>query len=169
VASPDGHWLFAVEECPREGAEPENRLIAIELRSSSQASGVEASGTPRVVASGHDFYASPTLSPEGDRLAFLAWDHPNMPWNGTLLEVVEWHASGPRGQARGVAGGMTESLFQPRFGQDGALYVVSDRSGWWNLVRLGEDGVVPVHAQAGASGRLERCSRARRSMDPMSW
>jgi len=153
VVSPDGRWLFAIEERTREGLEPENRLIAIRLRESARGSEIAADGAPLVVASGHDFYASPVIAPAGDRVAFLAWDHPNMPWNGSVLEVVEWGEEGPQGQVRIVAGSSTESLFQPRFSEDGALFVVSDRSGWWNLMRLGDVEPVPVHSQRAEIGR----------------
>jgi dipeptidyl aminopeptidase/acylaminoacyl peptidase len=61
-----------------------------------------------------------------------------MPWNGTTLELLVWTEEGPAGAARTVAGGKTESLFQPRFDAGGALFVASDQSGWWNLVRVGE-------------------------------
>lgn len=147
VPSPDGGWLVAVEERPRPEKEPENRLIAIELVDSGRPARVEAVGEPRVIASGHDFYASPTFAPDGERLAFLAWDHPNMPWIGTLLEVVQWTGDGPRSVPRRVAGSPEESLFQPRFASDGTLFVVSDRSGWWNLQRIGDSGPIPVHAE----------------------
>ena len=152
VPSPDGCWLLAVEERPRTDDEPENRLIAIELVASSRPARVESVGVPRLVASGHDFYASPTFAPDGERLAFLAWDHPNMPWNGTLLEVVQWAGGGPRSDARRVAGGPRESLFQPRFASDGVLFVVSDRSGWWNLMRIGASGPVPIHSEQAELG-----------------
>jgi len=156
VVSPDGNWLFAIEERPREGLEPENRLIAISLRDRAADAGgaaVDRVKAPLVVASGHDFYASVVIAPSGDRVAFLAWDHPNMPWNGTVLEVVGWGAGGPQGEVRIVAGSRTESLFQPRFSPDGALFVVSDRSGWWNLMRLGDDELVPAHSQRAEIGR----------------
>ncbi len=153
VVSPDGRWLLAIEERPRDGAEPENRLIAISIRESDAGSGVEAIGAPLVVASGHDFYASPTIAPEGDRIAFLAWDHPDMPWNATLLEMVRWGDAGPLGQVRIVAGSSSESLFQPRFSQSGALYFVSDRTGWWNLMRLGGEGSVAVTTERSEIGR----------------
>jgi dipeptidyl aminopeptidase/acylaminoacyl peptidase len=80
---------------------------------------------PTVVAAGHDFYAAPRYSPDG-RLAWLAWDHPRMPWDGTVLEPD------------GVAGGPEESVSQPRWSPDGALHWISDRTGWWNLYREGE-------------------------------
>jgi dipeptidyl aminopeptidase/acylaminoacyl peptidase len=148
VASPDGRWLVVVEECPREGREPENRLVAIALEETSDAPGVRAAAAPRVVASGHDFYASPVFAPDGARLAFLAWDHPHMPWNATRLELVPWGAEGPRDAPRHLAGEGDESLFQPRFGPDGSLYASSDRSGFWNLVRIGDTGPVAVHQDA---------------------
>lgn len=152
VPSPDGRWLVAVEERPRADQEPEHRLIAIELVASQRPGGVEAVGEPRRVASGHDFYASASFAPDGGQLAWLAWDHPNMPWHGTLLEVVQWHEDGPRSDLRRVAGGAKESLFQPRFAIDGCLYVVSDRSGWWNLMRIGDSGPIPVHAEKAELG-----------------
>jgi len=152
VPSPDGRWLVAVEERPRADEEPENRLVAIELAGNDPSAKLEAVGQPRVIASGHDFYASPTFSPDGERVAFLAWDHPNMPWNGTLLEVVQWAEDGPRSVPREVAGGPRESLFQPRFAADGTLFVVSDRSGWWNLMRIGNSGPVPIHSEKAEFG-----------------
>ncbi len=76
-----------------------------------------------------------------------------MPWNGTRLECLEWGTEGPRGTAVHRAGGGTESIFQPRFAADGSLFAVSDRSGWWNLVRMGEQGAEPVHALRAELGR----------------
>lgn len=148
VVSPDGRWVVAVEERPRVGDEPENRLIAIPLTVGADTATFEAAGPPRVVAAGHDFYSSPVFSGDGARLAFLAWDHPNMPWNGTVLEVASWSSEGPGGDPRWLAGAETESLFQPRFAPDGALFVSSDRSGWWNLERVTDSGSVPLHHDA---------------------
>ena len=78
-----------------------------------------------VVAAGHDFYAAPRFAPDG-RLAWVAWDHPRMPWDGTVLEP------GP------VAGGPDESITQPRWSPAGQLHWISDRTGWWNIYREGE-------------------------------
>jgi dipeptidyl aminopeptidase/acylaminoacyl peptidase len=144
LPSPDGRWLLAVEERPRAEQEPENRVVAIPL-SDTRSAIVESAGPPHVVAAGHDFYASLVFAPDGGRLAFLAWDHPNMPWNGTFLEVVHWGTDGPRGVPKAICGGPRESLFQPRFAANGTLFVASDRSGFWNLERVGESGLQPVH------------------------
>ena len=88
----------------------------------------------RELVSGNDFYASPRLSPDGKYLAWLTWNHPNMPWDGTELWVGELAAEGML-NARCVAGGLEESIYQPEWSPDGVLYFVSDRSGWWNLYR----------------------------------
>lgn len=152
AVSNDGRWLVAVEERPGAGREPENRLIAVELDLAGPSLHASA-GALRVVASGHDFYASPTFDPQTRRLVFLAWDHPRMPWQGSWLEQVGWGRDGPAGPVRRLAGGASESLFQPGFAEDGALYVVSDRSGFWNLLRVGDSGPQPVHRLAGELGR----------------
>ena len=87
----------------------------------------------QVLASGNDFYSSPRLNPDGNRLAWLTWNHPNMPWDGTELWVGEIQVDGSVGEAQLVAGGAEESIFQPEWSPDGVLYFVSDRNGWWNL------------------------------------
>ncbi len=107
------------------------------------------------LAGGHDFYSSPQLSTDGRWLAFLAWDHPNMPWTATGLYVVELDREGkPCGGPSLLAGGDRESIFQPSWMPDGsALLYVSDRSGWWNLYRQKLDGaaqaIAPREAEFG--------------------
>ena len=96
---------------------------------------VDGSAAPVVIASGHDFYSTPRFSPDGTRLAFLAWDQPNMPWDGTEVLVADVRADGSLGEPRVVAGGPDESIFQPEWSPDGVLHFVSDRTGWWNLHR----------------------------------
>ena len=97
-----------------------------------------------VLAAGNDFYASPRLSPDGGTLAWIAWDHPNMPWDGSELWCAALKDGGSLGQAERVAGGKAESIFQPEWSPDGVLYFVSDRSGWWNLYRRPETAIEPV-------------------------
>jgi len=89
-----------------------------------------------VLVSGNDFYSSPRLSPDGSRLAWLTWNHPNMPWDESELWVGDLRADGSLGETQLVAGGISESIFQPEWSPDGVLYFVSDRNGWWNLYRL---------------------------------
>ena len=132
--SPDGRWLVAVEERPRPEAEPENRVVALSL----------AGGTSRVVAEGCDFYAAPRFSPEGSRLAFVAWNHPAMPWDATQLFEIPWDAEGPAAAPRAIAGGLGESVVQPRYSPEGRLTFVSDRSGWWNLYQLRDGRVITL-------------------------
>ncbi len=85
------------------------------------------------IATGHDFYAAPSVSPDGTRLAFLAWDHPDMPWDHTLLYVCAREGA-TWGPPRPVLDG--PALQQPRWSPDGELHVVSDATGWWNLHRV---------------------------------
>jgi dipeptidyl aminopeptidase/acylaminoacyl peptidase len=114
------------------GGRVDNALVAIDL---------DAAPTPgRVLAEGHDFYASPELSPDGKRLAWLSWDHPNMPWVGTELWLADIAADGSLATPRRIAGGPAESIFQPQFAPDGVLYFISDRTGWWNLYRCDAGG-----------------------------
>jgi dipeptidyl aminopeptidase/acylaminoacyl peptidase len=98
----------------------------------------------RVLVGGNDFYSNPVLSPDGTRLVWLTWNHPNMPWDGTELLLADVNDDGSLTGSRQVAGGAEESIFQPRWSPDGVLYFVSDRTGWWNLYRLENDQAVPI-------------------------
>jgi dipeptidyl aminopeptidase/acylaminoacyl peptidase len=103
-------------------------------------------GTGRVDAliSGADFYSFPRVSPDGNRLAWTSWNHPNMPWDGTELWVAELKPDGTLGSREMIAGGKSESIFQPEWSPDGTLHFISDRSGWWNLYRVREGRVEPL-------------------------
>jgi dipeptidyl aminopeptidase/acylaminoacyl peptidase len=104
------------------------------------------------VTSSADFYASPRIDPKGGRLAWLSWNHPNMPWDGVQLHVAPFESDGRLGQARLAAGGENESIFQPEWSPDGVLYFVSDRTNWWNLYRLtdrGVEAIAPMEAEFG--------------------
>jgi len=89
----------------------------------------------RVLVQGHDFYSNPRISPDGKRLTWLAWNHPNMPWFGTELWVGIISETGEIQAPVRVAGSAEESIFQPEWSPGGTLYFVSDRTGWWNLYR----------------------------------
>ncbi|WP_137723946.1 prolyl oligopeptidase family serine peptidase [Prescottella subtropica] len=90
----------------------------------------------RSIVAGSDFLAYPRLSPDGTRLAWIAWDHPQMPWDGTELKAMDLAS----GEIRVLLGGVDESVLQPEWTDAGNLRVISDRSGWWNLYRVALDG-----------------------------
>jgi dipeptidyl aminopeptidase/acylaminoacyl peptidase len=91
---------------------------------------------PRVLVQGPDFLAAPRLSPDGSYLAWLEWDHPDMPWDSTRLRIAAVRGDGFLDPSDLAAGGLDESIVQPEWSPDGVLHLVSDRSGWWNLYRL---------------------------------
>ena len=97
-------------------------------------------GEQVVLFDGWDFVSSPLLSPDGGTLAWLSWNHPNMPWDGTHLWTAPVLDDGTLGDATLVAGGERVSVFQPEWSPDGMLHYVSEESGWWNLYRLGDNG-----------------------------
>ncbi len=110
--------------------ETTNTIVAIDM------SGSECG---EALVSGYDFYSSPRLSPDSKRMTWLAWNHPNMPWDGTELWVGEVDENGRVSQAVMIAGGEGESIVQPEWSPDGVLHFISDRTGWWNLYRV-KDG-----------------------------
>jgi len=134
--------LIAVQEDHRtSSANPTNSIVAI---------GIDGSPAATLVA-GNDFYSSPRLSPDGARLAWLTWNHPNMPWDGTELWVAGIGSDGSLTSPQQVAGGLNESIFQPEWSPAGVLHFVSDRTGWWNLYRADGNAqdLLPMQAEFG--------------------
>jgi dipeptidyl aminopeptidase/acylaminoacyl peptidase len=119
------------EDHTKADREAVNSIVSLEL------DGNEDCG--EVLASGYDFYSNPRISPDGKWLAWLCWNHPNMPWDGSELWVRDLTGDS---EPKRIAGSVTESIFQPEWSPDNQLYFVSDRSGWWNLYRLAGDGSV---------------------------
>jgi len=103
-----------------------------------------ADGSQLVLDDGYDFYSSPRISPDGKQLAWLCWNHPRMPWEGTELWLADIAADGSLANGRLIAGGDSEAIVQPEWSPGGTLYFVSDRSGWWNLHRYDHGVVHPV-------------------------
>ncbi|WP_371868781.1 S9 family peptidase [Pseudoduganella ginsengisoli] len=127
---------------PASHAHPDNTLCAVGF-----------DGSETVLVLGNDFYSSPRLSPDGRQLAWLSWDHPRMPWQGTELWLASIRDDGALDMPVKVAGGEDEAICQPEWAPDGSLYFVSDRSGWWNLYRHTKNGphaVCPMAAEFGA-------------------
>jgi dipeptidyl aminopeptidase/acylaminoacyl peptidase len=123
--------------------EPANTLVAIDL---------DRERAPQTLCAGNDFYAWPRLSPDGRNLAWLAWDHPHMPWDASELWTATVSPDGTLADRRRVAGGNGESICQPEWSPDGVLHFVSDASGWWNLQRWCNGTVEPLCPMAAEFG-----------------
>jgi dipeptidyl aminopeptidase/acylaminoacyl peptidase len=117
------------EDHSHQGHEAKTTLVAISTNPTNPESRTPNPGT--ILTSGYDFYSTPRLSPDGSRLAWLAWRHPQMPWDGTELWVADVTDAGMLTNNRLVAGSAHESIYQPGWSPDGTLYFVSDRTGWW--------------------------------------
>jgi dipeptidyl aminopeptidase/acylaminoacyl peptidase len=136
VMSPGGNEIWCVRE-RHEGGRITRAIAAVPLDGSAAAD----EGAMRVLVSGSDFYAFPAPSPDGTRLAWICWNHPLMPWDGTELRVAAADGTASAGDAQQVVmGGSAESVLAPVWRDDQSLYVISDRSGWWNLYLAGLDG-----------------------------
>jgi dipeptidyl aminopeptidase/acylaminoacyl peptidase len=118
------------------GGEEKTFLAAIPLGRDEQ--------QPASLVDGSDFYAAATISPDGARIAWLSWIHPNMPWDGCECWVGEFDEHGNIVHRQRVAGGESESIFQPQWSPEGTLFLVSDRSDWWNLYRHDGNNLLPV-------------------------
>lgn len=121
---------------------PRNVLVSIALGS--------ARARVAELAAGHDFYASPRLSPDGAQLAFLAWDLPNMPWDSATLYVAGVARDGSLGRPKKIAGGDHSAVFQPEWGADSALTFVWDKTGWGALYRWQHGSIAEVLRVPGA-------------------
>ena len=114
--------------------EPANSLVSVEIQS----------GEIVILHSGYDFYSNPRASRDGSRLAWLCWNHPNMPWDGTQLWLGHVDANAVLANTKHVAGDSDISIFQPEWSPDDRLYFVTDESGWWNLARLEQNQTIAV-------------------------
>ncbi len=131
VVSPDGRWVMYVHH---DGAETD-RLAAVDSAGKKW---------PRILTQGHDFYMQPRFSADGRRACWIAWDHPNMPWDGTLLYTAEVTSNDdglPRlVEPKVIAGGPETAIFQPEFAADGRhLLYISDESGWGRIAAVDLD------------------------------
>lgn len=133
--------ILAIGEEHQAGKEAENFIALIDPEKAEYVK----------LVTGHDFYASPAISNDGKKIAYVAWNHPNMPWDDTQLWVATLGANGVTDQVK-VAGEASEAIFQPAWSDRGELYFVSDRTNWWNLYRWdGQDveNICPMEAEMG--------------------
>jgi dipeptidyl aminopeptidase/acylaminoacyl peptidase len=167
VPAGDGTEVLCVREAHHDG-QVTRHIVAVPLDGSA------ATDPDRVreVAGGSDFVAYPRISPDGRRIAWIAWDHPRMPWDGTELRVADLH-DGVAASVRSVLGGPEESVLQPEWADKETLYAISDRSGWWNLYRVpvtgdGADGDAADGDGAADGGQAEAlCPREEEFAFPM--
>ena len=130
-----GHYLIAVGE-----KDHDNFLICLDLTTKKW----------QKIASGNDFYASPAFNNDGTQLAFLTWNHPQMPWNGAELMLADFK-DGRLSNVEKIAGSPAESIFQPRWSPSNVLHFVSDLTGWRNLYRFSgkPEALCPREAEFG--------------------
>ncbi len=128
--------LICVHEDHRSiGMEAFNAIVSINLHDAQDLV---------ILASGSDFYAHPRLSPNGEQLSWISWNHPHMPWDGNALTVATFQADGSLAPAQLVAGGDQEAIFQPQWSPGGVLHFVSDHTGWGNIYRYQQGKVEPL-------------------------
>ncbi len=134
--------LIAVREDHTGPGEALNALVAIPL----DGSGAAAEGAIEVLVEGSDFVSSPRVAPDGTRLAWLRWDHPNLPWDGVECVVAELGPNGRPDSGRVVAGDASTWTSQPRWSPDGSLVVASEPGAWMGLHRWDGERLAPLTA-----------------------
>ncbi len=143
VVDPRRRLLFAVREDHGDQArEAQNTLVRLGLNGEDET----------VIAAGADFYSDPRLSAAGDRLCWLQWNHPHMPWDGTELWTAELDSRGDSQRPVHVPGASDDAISQPKWSPGGVLHFISDRTGWWNLYRWSAGRAEPVLEMAAEFG-----------------
>ena len=137
VLSPDRQEVWCVRE-RHAGGKVSRAIVAVPLDGSAAAD----PSAIRVLVSGSDFFAFPTPSPDGQWLAWICWNHPHMPWDGTELRVAPMQDGMP-GKGRLIKGSNRESVLAPVWRDNGSLYVATDWTGWWNIYQIGLHGEPP--------------------------
>ncbi len=117
-----------------------NTIVSIDLNT----------GKVKEMIQGNDFYTSPRLSPDNQQLAWISWNHPDMPWDSSYLWLADLNDDGSLSSAKLIAGGKVESIGEPKWSLDSQLYFQCDRTDWWNLYRYNLDGEVEILLQMDA-------------------
>ena len=136
--------ILCVREDHTRGGEAVNTIVAVSL---------DGDDNWKILVEGNDFYSSPRLSPDGTKLSYLTWNHPNMPWDGCELWAADIAPDGTLRDARLVAGSASESITQPEWSPDGALYFAAEPNGWWNLHRWKDGRVEALHPMEAEFGK----------------
>ncbi|MEO0837008.1 MAG: prolyl oligopeptidase family serine peptidase, partial [Cyanobacteria bacterium J06642_3] len=132
--------LIGICEAHQTDGEPQNSIVTIDL----------STGKVENLIAGEDFYTSPRLSPDGQFLTWLSWNHPDMPWDSTYLWLARLDKAGMILEPEIVAGGEAESVCEPKWDHQGTLYFSSDRTNWWNIYRRQTNGEVEILWDAAA-------------------
>ena len=135
--SPDKREVWCVRERHNRG-KVTRAIVAVPLDGSAAADATAV----RVLVTGYDFFAFPTPSPDGQWLAWICWNHPHMPWDGTELRVAPMEDGTPA-KARLIKGSNRESVLAPLWRDNTSLYVATDWTGWWNIYQIGLSGEPP--------------------------
>jgi dipeptidyl aminopeptidase/acylaminoacyl peptidase len=138
VLSPDRQEVWCVRE-RHDGGKVSRAIVAVPLDGSA----ADKPEAIRTLVDGADFFAYPTPSPDGKWLAWICWNHPHMPWDGTELRVAPVE-NGTPAKGRLLMGSQRESVLAPLWRDNASLYVATDWPGWWNIYQLGLVGEPPL-------------------------
>ena len=136
--------IICIREDHTGDGEAINTIVSVDLNGNDN-------GT--ILLEGNNFYSSARLSPDGNKLAWLTWNHPNMPWDGTELWAADVAEDGTLHNADRVAGSASESIFQPEWSPDGVLYFIAEDTGWWNLYRWKHGKAEALHPMEAEFGK----------------
>ncbi|WP_405130417.1 MULTISPECIES: prolyl oligopeptidase family serine peptidase [Shewanella] len=131
ISYPKGSRIICVREDHRQPGEPKASLVTINLN---------FSGEGDIFVDGHDFISSPAINADNTQLAWITWEHPNMPWDNTQLWLGDLNRKGQLTNIRQIAPERKGALMQPLFSPNGVLYFIADYDNWWNLYRLDGKG-----------------------------
>ncbi|MEL6929656.1 MAG: S9 family peptidase [Cyanobacteria bacterium J06600_6] len=140
IVDRDRNRLICICEDHAVETEAQNRIVAVNINT----------GRITNLVAGSDFYSSPRLSPDGKQLAWLSWNHPDMPWDSSYLWLASLDEDDLISDPELIAGGREESICEPKWGSDGTLYFSSDRTDWWNIYRRQPNGKVEILHQKSA-------------------
>ncbi|MEA3328163.1 MAG: S9 family peptidase [Candidatus Omnitrophota bacterium] len=121
-----------------------NNLVNLDL---------DKGGSGEVIVSGKDFYSSPCVSPDGSKLSWLSWNHPNMPWDATELWTADLKDNNTLSRIQQISAGPEQSIFQPQWSPDNILHFISDKTGWWNLYRWENNSINPLFGMEAEFGK----------------
>jgi len=143
VVDPKRNRLICIREDHTGEGEAVNTIVSVDLNRGDN-------GT--ILVSGNNFYSNARLSPDGSKLAWLTWNHPNMPWDGTELWVADVLDDGTLQNAELITGSASESIFQLEWSPNGVLHFIAEYTGWWNLYRWQggkAEALYPMEAEFG--------------------